>query len=80
MGPDELADLLDRPETHRTILGGYQGPYSLGVTRSPDPGGGFCFLLRVADQDPGRFPRVVEIDGCQIPVIVKLNFIKPKPL
>jgi hypothetical protein len=71
MSPDELADLLDRPECHRKILGNYRGPYSLGVTRIPGPGDGFGFLLRVEGQDPGRFSKSVDLDGRHIPVIVK---------
>jgi hypothetical protein len=79
MGPDQLADLLDRPEVHRKILGSYSGPYSLGVTRSHDPGNGFGFLLRVKGQNAGQFSSHVDIDGKQVPVIVKGDFNPPVP-
>jgi hypothetical protein len=79
MGPEELADMLDRPDVHRKILGGYQGPYSLGVTRSLDPRDGFGFLLRVTDQDLSRFDHIINIDGKDVPVIVKGGFKPPDP-
>jgi len=78
MDADELADLLTRSDTHRTILGNRQGPYSLGVTRSPDPSEEFALLLKIAD--PQGFPTHVNLAGKRVRLIVQGGFKPPKPL
>lgn len=78
MTVDQLADLLERRETHRLILGSTSGPYSLGVTLSPDPDEGYAFLLKIAD--PKGFPDYVTIQGQKIRLIVQGGFQTPKPL
>jgi hypothetical protein len=78
MKPDELAELLDRSETHKVILGNYSGPYSLGVTRSPDSSEGYAFLLKIADAR--GFPSHVNILGHTIRLVVRGGFKPPKPL
>jgi len=78
MTVDQLADLLERSETHRLILGNTSGPYSLGVTRSPNPDEGYAFLLKIAD--PKGFPDYVTIQGQKIRLIVQGGFQPPKPL
>ncbi|HEV8711695.1 MAG TPA: hypothetical protein VGX03_02570 [Candidatus Binatia bacterium] len=78
MTVDQLADLLERSETHRLILGNTSGPYSLGVTLSPDPDEGYAFLLKIAD--PKGFPDYVTIQGLKIRLIVQGGFRTPKPL
>jgi len=78
MDADELADLLTRSDTHRTVLGNRQGPYSLGVTRSPDPHEGFALLLKIAD--PNGFPTHVNLAGKRVRLIVQGGFKAPRPL
>jgi hypothetical protein len=80
---DPLSDLkaaVSRPETHRLILDGYHGPYSLGITRCPEGPGGFGLLLRVQGEPPPALPRTVTINDRTIPVIVQGSFRTPEPL
>jgi hypothetical protein len=53
------------PETHRRILGDYDGRYALGVTDNPP-----AFLLRVEPDDVASLPSRVTIHGVEVPVIV----------
>jgi hypothetical protein len=76
----ELSALLSRPETHRLILDGYRGPYSLGITRCPEGPGGLGFLLRVHGEPPPGLPRAVTIADRTIPVVVQGWFQAPQPL
>jgi hypothetical protein len=78
MNASELADLLERSETHRLILGDYKGPYALGVSRDPDNPGAYGFVLKVPD-DKG-WPRSVTIQGKRIPVHVQGGFKPVEPL
>ncbi|HJZ54518.1 MAG TPA: hypothetical protein VKE74_06145 [Gemmataceae bacterium] len=74
MDVDQLTHLASEPDTHRLIVGDYDGSYALGVTGNPP-----AFLLRVEPRDVGRFPKKVTIDGAEIPVIVEGGFRQPKP-
>ena len=76
MTSEELADLLDEPETHRRIVGHRDVPYALGVTKAPS--GAFAFLLRVPD--PSGFPKRVTLHGHTVPVIVEGGFRAPVPM
>ena len=79
MNTNELADLLDQPETHQKILGGYQGPYALGVTKVPGHGDAYGFVLRLAGDPPDRQLRTVNIGGHQIPLMIQGGFAAPTP-
>lgn len=76
----DLAQLLDRPETHRMVLNGYAGEYSLGITRCENGPGGYGFLLRVRDDAPPDLPTAVRIAGREIPLKVQKGFVAPRPL
>lgn len=71
----ELGRLTELPETHRLIVGDYQGAYSLGVTNCP-PG----FILRVQSRDTNHFPQHVLLQGQDIPVTVTGGFTPPQPM
>lgn len=76
MKVEELADLIERPEVHRKVLGSYTGPYSLGVLSTS--GRGPALVLKVADAT--GFPTTVTVDGRTIPVVVQGGFRTPVPL
>ena len=76
---EDLARIIERPATHRRIVGDYAGAYSLGVTRHPSKSGG-AFLLRVEDHGVENMPRSVTIEGEEIPVIVQGGCRAPRPL
>jgi hypothetical protein len=61
----QLRDLTDLPETHQSLVGDYDGSYTLGVVDDP-PG----FLLRVASKDISSFPRKISVRGLEVPVTV----------
>jgi len=71
----QLRDLTDLPETHQSIVGNYDGSYTLGVV-DDSPG----FLLRVASKDISTFPRKVSVRGLEVPVTVVGNTPGPVKL
>jgi hypothetical protein len=71
----QLLDWVEQPETHRKVVGDYEGSYALGVLDNP-PG----FLLRVEPADTDAFPRKVTLHGVDIPVRVVGNYQPPRPL
>jgi hypothetical protein len=75
MNVQQLLDWVDQPETHRKIVGDYEGSYALGVTDDPP-----AFVLRVEPEAVGSFPTHVTIEGTDVPVIVHGGFQPPKPL
>jgi len=78
MKSDELSELIEKSETHRLILGNHPGPYSLGVTTSPNPAEGSALLLKVPSSE--GFPDFVTIRGRKIRLIVEGGFKGPRPL
>lgn len=74
MTTTQLTGLVNQPETHRLIVGDYDGAYSLGVTDDPP-----AFLLRVEPADAARFPSAVTVRGQRIPVVVRDDFRAPRP-
>lgn len=66
---------VEEPETHRLIVGDYEGSYSLGVREDPP-----AFVLRVQPADASSFPRRVTLHGALVPVLVQGNFQPPRPL
>jgi hypothetical protein len=77
---ERLAELVTRPDVHRRLLGDYRGPYSLGVTRIPPEDGEPALLLRVANEDLAKqVPRVLDVDGDTVRVVVDDQFSPPRP-
>ena len=74
----ELADLLENSETHRLILGDYQGRYALGVGRDPDNPGAYALILKVPDA--AGWPRSVTINGRRVQICVQGGFRRVQPL
>jgi hypothetical protein len=77
MRASELAAALEEPDLHRQLLGGYNGPYALGITKSPDTDEP-VLLLRVGGDAPPNMLESVEVNGEQIPVIIEKGFVSPK--
>jgi len=75
MDPKQLMNWVDESETHKKIVGDYDGSYALGVTDNPP-----AFLLRVEAADVSRFPTKVTLHGTDVPVVVQGNFVRPTPL
>ena len=61
----QLTGLTDAAETHRSVVGDYDGQYTLGVSDHPPR-----LVLKVATADTKRFPRRVVLHGATIPVEV----------
>ena len=68
------------PRLHRQVLRNYSGPYALGVTRLNNDDRSAALRLRVENGLPQDFPREIDIDGEQVPVLVDVNWAAPKPL
>jgi hypothetical protein len=75
MTATELAHLTDAPETHRLVVGDYDGQYALGVSDRPAR-----LVLRVAASDTSRFPRRVVLRGESVPVEVTGGLAPVVPL
>jgi hypothetical protein len=71
---------LEDRDVQQNILGNYRGPYSLGVTKSSQPGEKFAVRLRVVGPVADKLPNVVTIDGEKISVIATDDFQAPRPL
>ena len=71
-----IEDLMELPETHKAIVGEYQGPYSLGVETEPE----FGFVLKVEPECSGDFPTRVTVAETEFPVRVVYGFVAPTPL
>ena len=80
MNQDRLAVLIERPETHRMILGGYGGSYSLGLGLSQQNPNELVIKVRIEGEDAGEIPPHVTLDGETIPIVVQTNFKAPVPL
>lgn len=77
---NRLAQLIEKPETHRAILRGYEGPYALGVTRHPQNKGELALRLRVEGNPTADFPDQVILEGEPVLVLVEPGFEAPLPL
>jgi len=78
MNVDRLAELVEKPQVHRRVLGSYRGAYALGVTQLPDKKTA-ALSLSVEHHDADAFPHVIELDGEQVPVVVHANWRAPHP-
>ena len=80
MDVENLTHFVQLAETHRKVLSGYRGAYSLGIgedlTRSRDP----VLILHVANQHAESFPYEIRIDGETVPVVVRTGFVAPSAL
>ena len=74
-----LRTYLDRPEVHRWILAGYDGPYSLGIGADPRLTGP-VLILRVVATTKRIFPNTIKLEGEVVPIVVKTDFKVPSPL
>lgn len=74
-----LADVINKPDLHRLVLGDYTGAYSLGVGTL---GGSaeYALVLEVEMENPTGFPNEVLYEGQLIPVIVYGSFRIPTAL
>ena len=75
MTATELTRLTEAAETHRLVVGDYDGQYALGVSDHPAR-----LVLRVATADTSRFPRRVTLRGETVPVDVTGGFPPVVPL
>jgi hypothetical protein len=80
MDQDRLVALLARPETHRMILGDYQGCYSLGLTLLRGQRGAWAVRVRIEGDDASNIPEQITLDGATLPVVVSTGFQTPRPL
>jgi len=79
MHSQTLQSYLGHPDVHRTVLAGYEGPYSLGVgkdPRWPDP----VLVLQVGDASQQNFPAEIKLGEENVPIVVRSGFKVPVPL
>lgn len=78
MEVERLSQLVGTPAVHRDVLQDYQGPYALGVTQLADRAA--ALMLSVPTTDTEMFPRVVDVGGEPVEVIVQGGWKPPVPL
>lgn len=76
---ERLAELVESPQVQRTLLGGYAGAYSIGVTSDPVDAGRPAIRVRVEDSTH-EIPPEILLDGEAVHVVSHQDFIRPKPL
>jgi hypothetical protein len=74
MDINSLRHSLGRPEVLHRVLSGYSGPYSLGIGKGP------VVILQVESSTERRFPAMIDLDGEEIPIVVKRDFRVPVSL
>jgi hypothetical protein len=79
MDVTRLVAEVESPSLHRALLGGFEGPYSLGVGRD-ESSSKAVLLLMVPPDVPDSFPTQVDIAGESVPVVVQRDFKVPVPL
>lgn len=79
MDEQRLAAEVESPALHRTLLQGFDGPYSLGVGRD-GASAQAVLLLMVPKFATQAFPARVTIDGESVPVVVQRDFQQPVAL
>lgn len=78
MDRQSLSKIMNTPEVHRIILGGYTGPYSLSIKRVDVER--FGFVLRVQPVGNMSFPTEINHNGQMIPVMVEMSAASPRTL
>lgn len=77
---EKLTRYIELPETHRRILSGYHGAYSLGIGQDAKHGKRHVLILRVENQPDQAFPSEVQFDGETVPILVRGKFRAPRAL
>lgn len=80
MNVERLADLIEKPELHRTLLGEYDGSYSIGVTTNPVDTSRPAIRVRVQDAEELEIPSEIVLDGEMVRVLVQTRFVPPRTL
>lgn len=80
MNVEKLSRLLESPETHRQILRGYSGPYSLGIGQDLQRSQGPVVVLQVASLPAEAIPAEIQLNGETVAVVVRTGFVQPRPL
>lgn len=79
MRQERLAELVESPEVHQTLLGDYAGAYSIGVTADPADASRPAIRVRVQDEN-AQIPSEIVLDGEAVPVVAHRDFVAPRPL
>jgi hypothetical protein len=78
MDVEKLSQFVELPETHRKVLSGYRGAYSLGIgqdlARSREP----VLILQIEKQPAESIPNEVRLNGETVPVVVRTGFVAPR--
>jgi len=80
MNVEKLSHFVELAETHRKVLSGYSGAYSLGIGQDLQRGRNPVLILQVEKQSAATFPDEVRLDGETVPVVVRTGFVAPHAL
>lgn len=76
MDERRLAAEVERPALHRTLLRGFDGPYSLGVGRD-DVSAAPVLVLMVPAEVTQAFPTRITVAGESVSVVVQRKLKQP---
>jgi len=74
---EQLSQFVQQPETHRRLLDGYSGAYSLGIGRQA---GEFVLVLQLQGDAHPNLPSRVSVGGESVPLLVQNGFTAPSAL
>lgn len=76
MDAEQLIEQIASPALHRSLLGKFSGPYSLGVGQD-DAGTKPVLVLMVPHGEARSFPSSVSVAGELVDVVVRRDFDVP---
>lgn len=79
MDTASLSKHMDSASLHGTVLGGFCGPYSLGVGKDPVSSEAVLVLM-IPEGVTQQFPASVRLDAESVKVLVQRGFQAPRPL
>lgn len=76
----ELAELIEKPEFHRQLMGTFAKAYSVGVGSDPKKPSEPALIIHVEGAEAPNVPGEVEVGGEKVRVIAKTGLKVPRPL
>jgi hypothetical protein len=80
MQTEQLAELIEKPEFHRQLLGSFAKAYSVGVGSDPKRPSEPALIVHVEGAEAPNMPDEVEVGGERVRVIARTGLKVPRPL
>jgi hypothetical protein len=80
MDVQRLALLLEQPQIHQRLVGGFNRPYTLGLGTDPEEPSRHALILRVEGDEAPDVPSQIELGGEAVKVVTRTRLKPIKPL